>query len=64
LENGSQIEAQTSFGRTPLHLASRKGNIDAMKILLERGANINAVDQVFKKQNKKNFYLNNIIYCP
>ena len=33
-------------GRTPLHLASNNGHVDAARHLLERGANVEAKDLV------------------
>ena len=33
-------------GYTPLHIAASSGNDDAVKMLLEKGANIDAVDNV------------------
>ena len=46
LKNNADIEAMTKFGRTPLHLASLKGLIDSVKLLLDYGANVNSLDQV------------------
>ena len=36
------------YCETPLHYASRKGKVDAIKVLLEKGANIDHVDNVSK----------------
>ena len=36
------------FGQTPLHYASDSGKIDAIKVLLEKGANIDHVNNVSK----------------
>ena len=34
------------YGRTPLHIASIEGHGSIVHLLLEKGANINAVDNV------------------
>jgi len=33
-------------GRTPLHLATQNGNVDAVRYLVEKGANIEAKNMV------------------
>ena len=33
-------------GETPLMMASRTGNVDAMKVLLDRGADVNATEKL------------------
>ena len=35
-------------GDTPLHVASRKGNVGAIQLLLQKGANINEANNVSK----------------
>jgi protein-serine/threonine kinase len=47
IENGANLEAKTTFGRTPLHLCSMRGQIDIIKILLENKANVSSVDKEF-----------------
>lgn len=46
LKQGVDIEATTdSTGSTPLHLAAAGGHLDVVKLLLEHGADINAMDR-------------------
>ena len=42
LEKGAEINAQTKYGHTPLHLAAQDGHTGAVRVLLEKGANIDA----------------------
>jgi hypothetical protein len=37
-----ELEQQDEFGRTPLHLAAERGDISAVEVLLQAGANVNA----------------------
>lgn len=41
---GTDIDARTSMGRTPLHLACLHGHLPVVKVLIREGADINAVD--------------------
>ena len=45
LQQGANVDARDSRGRTPLHNASADGHLNIVKILLERGANIKAMDR-------------------
>ena len=45
LATSRNIEARDALGRTPLHVAAMFGLEDMVKILLERGADVNARDQ-------------------
>lgn len=44
ISSGIDIEAQTTFQLTPLHIAIRYNSLDVVDVLLYAGANINAVD--------------------
>lgn len=42
LLHGADPKHQTYFGITPLHHAAENGNLDLIKLLIEKGANVNA----------------------
>lgn len=44
LDAGSNVNAVTSDGLTPLHMAAQNGNTGIITLLLAKGANRNAVD--------------------
>ena len=46
LENGANTEALSNDGRTPLHYASCCGYTEIVRILLDRGADIEATADV------------------
>ena len=48
IENGFNIETESSFGGNALLLASNKGIIDIVKILCENRANVNTTDNELK----------------
>ena len=47
LDRGADIYAREHFfGATPLHSAAMEGCVEAVKILLDRGANIEVKDEI------------------
>ena len=48
LKNGSNVNLETKYGYTPLHLAAETNTPSFIKLLIEKGANVNA-------QNSKGF---------
>lgn len=40
----TNLDARTSMNRTPLHLASLRGHVDVIKLLISEGADIDAID--------------------
>ncbi len=44
LENTSDIDLADKLGRTPLHYAAFNGDLKSAQLLLEKGADINALD--------------------
>src|SRR5262249_33095124 len=49
LEAGADVNAVDSTGETILMTAVRTGKPDAIKLLIDRGANVNAVDPEFEQ---------------
>jgi ankyrin repeat protein len=45
LDAGAQVDLALSQGETPLMLASRTSSVDAVRLLIERGAKVNVVEQ-------------------
>ena len=47
LDRGADIYArELFFGATPLHSAAMEGCVEAVKVLLDRGANIEVKDEI------------------
>ena len=44
IENGADVNIKGNWGRTPLHLALKKGYTNLAKLLIEHGADVNATD--------------------
>jgi len=44
IDKGAQMEARSSYGRTPLHYAAHKGQVEIVRLLCDRGADIEACD--------------------
>lgn len=47
-KKGIRINAKDKDGATPLHWAAESGNVDIVKILLEKGARVDAVDNKYR----------------
>lgn len=47
LKAGAPIDAPAKYGQTPLYYAAEKGHLAAVKLLVERGANVKAKDSFF-----------------
>jgi len=45
LKAGADPSATYGAGETPLMLVARTGNLNAVKLLIDRGANINGADE-------------------
>lgn len=50
LNDGATITTKSCWGRTPLHEAVARGRTDAARLLLRRGAEVDAVDQFGNNQ--------------
>ena len=46
LDSGGDPNVADELGRTPLHIAAKTGDIAAATLLLERDANIDAIEKV------------------
>jgi outer membrane protein assembly factor BamB len=47
LASGAPIDAPAKYGQTPLYFAAEKGHLAAARLLLQRGANVNAQNSFF-----------------
>jgi ankyrin repeat protein len=43
IEKGASVNAVTTDNQTPLHWASKYGNLETVALLIEKGASVNAV---------------------
>ncbi len=63
LDAGANIEGRNQLGQTPLHVAAAAHNNEALQILIEKGANIGALDRagaaVLDAAFERNFFLPN-----
>jgi len=48
LDKGADVNARTRYGATALMFAADKGHVEIMKLLLARGADVNAQDSFYK----------------
>ncbi len=44
LDAGEKVDVRNKLGRTPLYEAAKRGKLEAVKLLIERGAAVNAVE--------------------
>jgi ankyrin repeat protein len=47
LEKGALVNSKTRYGATPLSYACDRGNVEMVKLLLDRGADVNAKDTFY-----------------
>ncbi len=48
IEKGATLEAKTPYGQTPLYLAAMSGHDEAVRFLLDKGANTDVTDTFYK----------------
>jgi ankyrin repeat protein len=59
LERGARVNAHDNrLGRTPLHWAVGKRNIQGVRLLLEHGADVNALDKLGRTPSQLGSELN------
>lgn len=56
VKNGANINTVGYFGSTPLLDAARYGNLDYIKLLVEKGADVNAIEQKYDELDKEGYY--------
>ena len=44
IEKGTEVDARTNGGRTPVHTAAEEGSLDVARLLIEKGANTDEID--------------------
>ena len=50
LDKGADVNAKTRYGATALTFAADKGHIDVIKLLIARGADVNAQDTFYQRR--------------
>jgi ankyrin repeat protein len=59
IKHGIDVNARDTLGRSPCHLASEKGNIEMLKLLIDHGGDVSVVDAAGKtcmaQLNRENF---------
>ena len=48
LDKGADVNAKTRYGATALTFAADKGHIEVVKLLVSRGADVNAQDTFYQ----------------
>ena len=48
IEDSAEVNAGDEIERTALHWAAEKGHVDVAKVLIQNGADVNAVDCNYK----------------
>ena len=59
LEKGADVNAKTRYGATALTFAADKGHIDVVKLLISRGADVNAQDTFYQMRAVDMAMMNN-----
>ena len=48
IQNGATLETKTPYGQTPLYLAAMNGHEEVVRLLLDKGANVDVRDTFYK----------------
>ena len=48
IQNGADVDAVDHKGRRAIHIASRDGHVEIVKVLLENGAFVDPADDLFE----------------
>jgi ankyrin repeat protein len=46
MTHAEDVNAKCYYDRTPLHMTSEEGHVDAVRVLLDHGAHVNSQDDV------------------